>query len=717
MKKEHGNIGQLNFKYSKFNFKNYSPPEKILFIACAGIAILELITLFIKSPYLWGLNSISFLNIAAQIFFITLLCLIFLPFMQKRIFIFTVKIIEMKNKFHVNPYLVWGGVITVSAVCFCLFRESIHLYDDGYQNLKIIHEGAFQGSWLERSSPLTLKIINSLYQLMISLKITDTVKGWISVEPVYIIISILAGIIFIVFSFFIALKIGRNELERIIISAFLLFNGSILLFFGHVETYPLQYAFLAIYLYFSIKYLKNEVPLVFPLSVFIISYFLHFGSNILILSVVFLFMVEITKKQGIRKLIIGILAAGVIISLMFFITGYSLEKLFNSYGFGSSILVPFNNADGTYSYNMFSHFHFIDFFNHNVLLNPLSLFIIIYFLIFYFKKLNWRDPVFIFLLICTISSLGFEFTFRYAFGMSNSWNVSAPFGIFLILLSGYLVITNIKFNTNNFSLITVLAGVLIFHSMTWIGVNYSPAAVTEKSKTNLNMNLVTLSSIRGVYGHLVTYNYSQNNVEDAFRNSFEELEKLPDDFHPYLQLYDCYSHKKEVNKAVEILEQAKKKNISNIRINALLASNYFKQRNYEKAIMNSKEVLEMDSKNMTMYYNIGMSFMNSGKPDSAIDYFKVNYASEPNDPEVLENLGLCYFKMTDYDNAILYYEKMIQLKPEHYPAYYNLGISYGNKNNNERMLFYSKKYLQYAPKNNIWENVNKKVIELENNKK
>jgi tetratricopeptide (TPR) repeat protein len=82
------------------------------------------------------------------------------------------------------------------------------------------------------------------------------------------------------------------------------------------------------------------------------------------------------------------------------------------------------------------------------------------------------------------------------------------------------------------------------------------------------------------------------------------------------------------------------------------------------------------TKSERSYYNSGVSNMQEGKLDRAINDFSQVIIGNPNHDKAYYNRGVCYMKTGDYDKAILDFSEVIKRAPNRDSAYYNRGVSY-----------------------------------------
>ncbi len=93
------------------------------------------------------------------------------------------------------------------------------------------------------------------------------------------------------------------------------------------------------------------------------------------------------------------------------------------------------------------------------------------------------------------------------------------------------------------------------------------------------------------------------------------------------------------------------------------------------------------------YYNLGLVYMNMGKPELAIERFRYVIEKAGGSADAYTNLGAAFFELERYAEAAENYEKAVELNPEFAPALRNLGASLRMINRLEE----SEKYLEKLP--------------------
>jgi tetratricopeptide (TPR) repeat protein len=587
-----------------------------------------------------------------------------------------------------------------------------HLLGDGYQVLKIIFKGEIQNTWLDRSEPLTAKIILSFYSLLKSMGLIDGKTGWGGTEIIFILTGIIAGLIYLYCVIEISGLLSRNDIEKVFISSFLLFSGSSLLFFGYVEVYPLPFAFISLYFLFSLKYLFRKASIIYPIIIYLLSFFSHFGFIVLFPTLLLLFFIEYKRYKNplnltgnehnrnfgkkkknsgkhkdhhrINKIIINCLIILASLFIIFLISGYSIGKLFSSFTKESSHVLPFFESGGVYNYPMFSFYHISDFLNHSLLLSPLILTFFIIILIFNKKNILWNNDISLFLSFAFVLSIGFEFILKHEFGMSLDWDILAAFLFPLSLLPLYHTLKEYLNINKNQWIINIGTGILLIHFIPWILINSDGRQSIERTKALIDERILPKAGIRAVYGQIYSYYELNGILSDKISILNEAIGKFPDKAFGYLFLSETYKENGNEPKYLEILKQAEIKctkdtsaddKFGQKSVYSKLGEYYHSKHTDDSAIIYYRKVISIDTNDAGAYYNIGLAEYNLKDYKSSIYYYTKSIEININDASAYYNRGLAKYYLTDINGSIHDYTKTIELNPKHANAYLSRGLA------------------------------------------
>ncbi len=113
-------------------------------------------------------------------------------------------------------------------------------------------------------------------------------------------------------------------------------------------------------------------------------------------------------------------------------------------------------------------------------------------------------------------------------------------------------------------------------------------------------------------------------------------------------------------------------------------SEYFDNKEYEKALEAYKKIKEKDSLNPSIseyrLNTLGYKLLRNKKYNEAKELFRINIALHPKSSNVYDSMGDVFFEEKDTINAIQYYKKALAINPENRSSKNRLNKLTKNKN-------------------------------------
>ncbi len=98
------------------------------------------------------------------------------------------------------------------------------------------------------------------------------------------------------------------------------------------------------------------------------------------------------------------------------------------------------------------------------------------------------------------------------------------------------------------------------------------------------------------------------------------------------------------------------------------------ERRYGDAERDFKQLLKLDKRSASIYSNLGVVYLRTGRPDLAIDVFLKAQALAPGVSGISLNLGLAYFRKHEFKLAAAYFAKVLASDPSNLQARYLDGM-------------------------------------------
>ncbi len=89
-----------------------------------------------------------------------------------------------------------------------------------------------------------------------------------------------------------------------------------------------------------------------------------------------------------------------------------------------------------------------------------------------------------------------------------------------------------------------------------------------------------------------------------------------------------------------------------------------------------QQVIEISPNNLDALHYLGLIFVETDQPDTAIPLLSKAASIKNNDPDMFYNLALAHQKAQDITTAIYFYQQAIELKPDFALAYNNIGVAF-----------------------------------------
>ena len=172
-----------------------------------------------------------------------------------------------------------------------------------------------------------------------------------SINKTYQLISVISGSLFIYMALILSDELDPKKPYKLFL--ILLCGGFMQLFFGDMEHYTIAGMLTFLYLFSSYYYLKENISLLIPSFVLILAMTFHMEVVFLIPSLIFLFIVQLNKREYLPILISILLFTGFLSwTILFFLSkGASLQRLIGTswgLGRGGSILANIVKSDQNY---------------------------------------------------------------------------------------------------------------------------------------------------------------------------------------------------------------------------------------------------------------------------------------------------------------------------------------------------------------------------------
>jgi tetratricopeptide (TPR) repeat protein len=623
--------------------------EKIICAGCFLLVAVHLMASYFPGERLWGVNLLYYLPPIWRWILVICGLLILIPFVNSAVGTLLARFshwitgaLGKLNKCYKYAFIgLTGGAL------FWAFRVKTFLLGDSFLRAREIN----MGKAFSFSAPLDYFLHGKVATLL----------SWDAFQ-VYVVLSVLAGAVFLPLLLFLRDKIGTDSKERILVFVVIITMGTSQLFFGYVESYTLVYVAMIAYIFLSLGYLRNKNGLILPILFFLLSLSLHLLAMTLLPSLVYLiFAARSRKTDRLKKqtrLFELFLSTGMILMVGFsFLILQSYDP--DTRGLSSYFIFPLGNGESSYS--LFSSSHLLDFINHQLLISPVGGLILIASVLAFSKRTDLKDKTVRFLLLVTVCSLAYAFLVDPKLGYPRDWDLFAFAGVGYTLLGVHIFLKHWgerKLGDLRYVTLSLLFTSLI-STAPWIYVNASEEKALERCE-----HLLDLDEKRSAYGHEILAMY--------YGTKREWQKEAP-----------------HWAKAIALTGSA--------RYMTNLAVAYVNLKEYDLALGELKRSLKVNSTYHFTHFVLGELFARMGRFEEAIAEYRKAVQLKPSNIQYYDNLGSLLSDLQRHEEAAVVFEQGLKANPNYLPMYRKLGYTYFRLGQLSRGEEYLKLYLRHSP--------------------
>ena len=303
--------------------------------------------------------------------------------------------------------------------------------------------------------------------------------------------SVVAGLFFLVVTWFLADELtrlrrgneGEDGLRTTAVLVWLIITGQgyVQLFFGYVENYSFYTAGVALYLWLCLRYLRGAAPLILPALALLHALALHLSAVVLAPSFVVLVAYALWSRNRRKSAVLDLaIASGALIALSFALA--TVKQGYNIFSTLAQVTgLVATRGDGGY---MFSSVHFRDFFNEQLLIGPLGLWLFLPAVVTVAMAKARRHATMIFLAVAALTYLVASWWAGDSnLGYARNWDLLAPAGLVLTTVAlGIFLFLGVGHRSVAPALLLALF-VSVFHTLPWIATNANSERSLARLKT------------------------------------------------------------------------------------------------------------------------------------------------------------------------------------------------------------------------------------------
>lgn len=161
-------------------------------------------------------------------------------------------------------------------------------------------------------------------------------------------------------------------------------------------------------------------------------------------------------------------------------------------------------------------------------------------------------------------------------------------------------------------------------------------------------------------------------LEQEFSKALEDVEAAPDDADKRVALGWVYFRKGQYNEALAQYRQALEINDSHYGALYNLGLAYMSVEKFERAVSALERAVELAPQVSLPHYQLGVAFHRLGRLDDAVGELELAYKLKPGSVEIIHQIGLVYEEKGELERAVYQYESALGFDPQYRPAYEGL---------------------------------------------
>jgi len=165
------------------------------------------------------------------------------------------------------------------------------------------------------------------------------------------------------------------------------------------------------------------------------------------------------------------------------------------------------------------------------------------------------------------------------------------------------------------------------------------------------------------------------NTAEALQKSIKAVNKKPRDINFLLLTASLYAQQNDFDNVISYCLKAIQLDKKNESALYNIGIAFLQVKDYKNALLYSKKSIALNSKNAKALANAGLACWNMADFETAKSNYLTALKFDPNNANTHNNLGLTYKSLKEYDSAIEHFRIAIKLLPSMAEALYNLGIT------------------------------------------
>lgn len=173
--------------------------------------------------------------------------------------------------------------------------------------------------------------------------------------------------------------------------------------------------------------------------------------------------------------------------------------------------------------------------------------------------------------------------------------------------------------------------------------------------------------------------------------------KSPHKIRPHINLGSAYDRHGQFNEALSQYHQALELNPTSVEAYYGLGNIYSQQGDFIQSLANYDKAIVLNPEYTQAYYNRGNAYVKQGNFTEALRDYNKAIELNPNSPEIYNSRGNIYAQQGRQTEALLNYNKALEIYPTYADGYYNRGLLYGQQGNFHHAISDLNKAIEIKP--------------------
>ena len=640
----------------------------------AGYLALHLTSVHWDPLGLWGVDMLAYHPLWVQVCFAATGALLLVPRVRRGLLATLPSVPDGLNPWHSGASFIRASValVCLALVGFIGLRSATHILGDRLLFVSELGTGTWEHVPRVDRAPVAFALVHHLNDLGTPI--------WGSGVNTYRLLSLVSGILYMLLALQTARALGSRSTEKTLILGFLVTTGSLQLFFGYVENYPLLHAGILLYLLLSLYALRGRVPIYVPASLLGILVSFHFTAAALAPSLLVLAGLQSRSRSDnpaasiwIRsaRVSLHLLAFPILTLVIFALVGYHPLQHLGELG-GFHVLPFVADPAETYHHGLVSGTHLLDMLNQMFLVAPAAIMVVC----LRPRPARARNPYRTFLLAASAFPILFTWLANPSIGAFRDWDVFTFSALPFTLWAAVALIDRIPDRHRLAQVGLLFCGAALLHTATWVGVNANETSAETRFATLLDRCRLSVHARSYGWETLGIHYLTRAKTGDAQQAYELALLAAPENPRHWTSVGSFHFGSGHYEAAFTHYRKAIALRPDHTKAHASLGRTYHETGDYAAAVRHYRRSISLTPGDARLRNDLGNTFYTLGNHSSAAECYHNAVRLRPGFADAHSNLAAAAFQLRQYFRSVEHALRAVDLQPDLIDAHLNLGAAY-----------------------------------------